>query len=345
MKVGYFCYRLSGTGPRTRAADIINGIAASGDEEVVVLTNEPEKITADADVRHISLSDLGRTLLTTRRAFADADVVHVPINVYQVLFVRLVYYGPLVAGVGPGIQPTPFHRYLGRLLGIDVKVKGLEIDEKWDRAGYETVVCSATIDRDQFYPYDDERIRELRHQHGIDDDETVVLYVGTLNEGQGAHLVSEMARLAADDDTYRFIVAGSGPLEDRFRDREDLTFAGFVDNKELPEYYNLADVTVAPRKEDKTSNVGLESIACGTPMITTASGKIERVFRDRGTYVWAERTPEAVLETVRELVEDREYYAAQRRRGLETMEEMDLTLDRALTIHRDVYRSLGRTVE
>jgi len=340
MKIGYFCYRLSGTGPRTRAADVINGIAETGNEEVVVLTNEPEKVSSEADVRPVSLENPIETLLTTRRAFADADVVHVPINVYQVLFVRLVYWGPLVGGVGPGIQPTPFHRYLGRLLRIDVKIKGLEIDTKWDETGYNTVVCSATIDREQFYPYDDAVISALRREHGIDEDESVILYVGTLNEGQGAHIVDEMATLVEGDDDIHFIVAGAGPLADRFHGRDNLTFEGFVDNKDLPDYYNLADVTVAPRKEDKTSNVGLESISCGTPVITTASGKIERVFRDRGTYVWADRTAKSVLDAVRALLSDPDYYRTQRERGLETMEEMELTLSRALEIHRDVYHSL-----
>jgi len=340
MEIGYFCYRLSRTGPRTRAADIINGVAERTDHEVVVLTNEPEKVTADADVRNISLDSPLETVRTTRRCFGDVDVVHVPINVYQVLFVRLVYRGPLVGGVGPGIQPTTFHRYLGRLLGIDVKIKGHERDTKWDESGYETAVCTATIDRHQFRPFDEATVRSLRADRGFEGGDTVILYVGKLSEGQGAHIVDRMARLS-DDETIHFIVAGDGPLAERFKCRDDLTFEGFVANKATPNLYNLADVTVAPRKYDKTSNVGLESIACGTPMITTATGKIERFFKDRGTYVWAERTPEAVLETVTELVDDPEYYEAQRQRGFETLDEMELTLGTAIETVVGVYERLA----
>ncbi|MFC7196164.1 glycosyltransferase family 4 protein [Halosimplex aquaticum] len=138
------------------------------------------------------------------------------------------------------------------------------------------------------------------------------------------------------------IVAGDGEMADVFRDREDLQFEGFVDNKDLPAYYNVADVTVAPRRNDKTSNVGLESIACGTPMISTAQGHIVDLFKDRGTYVWADRTPEAVLETVRELTGDPEYYQAQVERGLQTMEEMPLSLENAVQTHLDVYAELAR---
>ncbi|QLH85068.1 glycosyltransferase [Halosimplex pelagicum] len=342
MKIGYFCYLLSGTGPRTRAADIIDAVATETDHEVVVLTHEPEKVRGPARVHAVSITDPLSMLRLARREFADADVVHVPINVYQVLFVRLVYRGSLVGGIGPGIQPTPFHRYLGRLLGIDVKIKVLESDTIWDETGYDTEVCTATIDTDLFHPYDGERIRELRRARDISDDETVVLYVGKLTEGQGAHIVDEMARLSADDGDIRFVVAGDGPMADTFRDRDDLTYEGFVDNKSLPEYYNLADVTVAPRKFDRTSNVGLESIACGTPMISTAKGDILDVFEDQKPYVWSDRTPEAVLETVRELASDPDFYRTQVERGHEVFDGMTLTIDSALETHLDVYEELAR---
>jgi len=343
MKIGYFCYRLSGTGPRTRAADIINAVAEESEYEVTVLTNQPEKITGPAEIHCVSIRNPFSTLRTARRAFADADVVHVPINTYQALFVRLIYRGPLVGGVGPGIQPSYFHRVLGRLIRIDKKIKVHDGDKRWDAFGYDTVVCTATIDRTEFYPYDDERIRRLRAERGIGD-ETVVLYVGKLSKEQGAHIVNEMARLTESDEGIRYIVAGDGPLADRFEDRENIAYDGFVDNKSMPAYYNVADVTVAPRTDDNTSNVGLESIACGTPMVSTAGGDIVDLFRDRGTYVWAdERTPESVLEAVRELASDPEYYKNQVRRGFEAMDEMQLTIDSALDTHSRVYEELAGT--
>ncbi|WP_324758445.1 glycosyltransferase [Haloarcula montana] len=341
MKIGYFCYRLSGTGPRTRAADIINGVANRSECDVVVLTNEPAVVSADAEVTQIDIRNPIETFLKARRAFSDVDIVHVPINIYQVLFVRLAYLGPLVAGVGPGIQNSLFHRVLGRFLGISVKIQKQEDERQWEQLGYTTASVTATIDRSHFYQYEPERIDQLRSERGIDSEQTVVLYVGELTEGQGAAIIDEMARITQDDDSIQYIVAGAGPLEERFRDRSDLIFEGFVDNKSMPQLYNIADVTAATRKYDVTSNVGLESIACGTPVITTASGKIEKIFKNRGTYVWADRDSQSVLETVDELMSDPEYYQSQVNRGFQTMEEMDLTLESAIETHLDVYRRLG----
>jgi len=341
MKVGYLCYRLSGTGPRTRAADVINAVAERTDHEVTVLTNEPELVSADADVHAVSIGNPFHFLRTARGAFADADVVHVPINVYQALFVRLVYRGPLVGGVGPGLQPSTFHKRLGRLIGIDTKIKVHQWDTQWEEAGYETAICTATINTDVFHPYDDERVAELREEWGFTDDETVVLYVGRLTEHHGAHIVDEAATLASDDENLEFVVVGDGPLADRFHDRENVTFCGFVENHRMPDYYNFADVSTAPRISDNTSNVGLESIACGTPFVTTATGTIEKLFGDREAYVWAARNAESLLATVRELVADPERYERQIERGLTAIEEMPVTIDSALRTHLTVYEGLA----
>lgn len=339
MKIRYFCYRLSGTGPRTRAADIINGVAQETDHEVAVMTNEPNVIRASADVHEISLRNPMHLLSTARQVLADADVVHVPINVYQVFFVRLLYGGPLVAGVGPGIQSSLFHRLLGRLLGIDVKVKVHKEDNRWDAVGYDTAICTATIDRNQFYPYEDNRIRELRAERGIADNTNVILYVGRLNEEYGARLFSKLASLNQDDDRL-FVAIGDGPLADEFHKHENILYEGFVQNQEMPNYYNIADITVIPRKDDNTSNVGLESISCGTPAITTAEGTIETLFKDRGTYVWADRTAEDILATIENLLADSNRYETQRDRGLQTINEMELTLDTAIETHQRVYQQV-----
>ncbi|OYR77049.1 hexosyltransferase [Halorubrum ezzemoulense] len=344
MEIGYFCYRLSGTGPRTRAADIINAVAERSPHDVTVLTNEPEKIRGPAEVHTVSIGDPADLLWTAKQAFSDADVVHVPINTYQVLFVRLVYHGPLIGGVGPGLQSSVFHRAFGRLLAIDTKMKVHEGDKRWDVFGYDTEICTATIDRDLFYPYEADRCRQLRVDRGIDTDQLVILYVGKLTEEQGAGIVDEMALQTAGDDSIRYIVVGDGPLSDRFKGRQNISFEGFVDNKTTPEYYNLADVTVAPRCDDNTSNVGLESIACGTPMVTTAGGDIVDLFQDRGTYVWAdERTAASVLVAVQELCSDKEDYEAQVQRGFDTLAEMELTLESALQTHLRVYGEAAET--
>lgn len=341
MKVGYFCYRLSGNGPRTRARDVINGIADRTDHRVVALTGEPERVSQSAEIVPVAVDKPIDALRKVRRHLSDADLVHVPINVYQAVFVRAAYSGPIVIGVGPGTQPTHWHGLLGRAIGVDVKIATHRYMTRWKRYGYETPLCAATIDRDEFYPYDDERVRAVRDSMGIAPEANVLLYVGRLTEYKGAALVSELAELLADDEETVVIVVGDGPLEEEFEGRDDLRFEGFVDNERLPDYFNVADVTLIPRETDVTCNVGLESIACGTPAITTADGVIRLLFEDHGTYVWADRDAASVRDAAFELLENEDRYRAQVERGFETLSEMNMSLEDAIRTHSEVYERVA----
>lgn len=336
MHIGFFAYNLSGTGPRTRAKDIINGIAERTDHSVVVLTNEPEALIDEVETKRISIASPVSLIKTARSTFSKVDVVQVPINIWQVAFVRSVYLGPLIAGVGPGIQPEWYYKKFGKILGIDRKIV-VHRGTNWEQEGYEIAVCTATINREHFYPYEDSRIGSLRREENLSREAEVVLYVGKLSESYGAKLVSKMAQI---NDDREYIVIGDGPLQDEFKNRSDIRYKGYVDNKRLPQYYNLADVTVGPRKGDNTSNVGLESIACGTPFITTADGFIREFAEDDGAYVWADRTPKDVIAKVNELLSEESFYDSQVQNGLKFIEERPLTLESAVKTHQDVYKSV-----
>lgn len=336
MRIGFFCYNLSGTGPRTRAKDIINGLSERSDHDIYVLTHEPDRVSNEATVKQISLSNPIHLIWSSRMVFDDCHIVQVPINIWQVAFVRMLYSGPLVAGVGPGIQPETYSRKLAKLLDVDVKIDNRE-GSAWAKDGFETSICTATINQEVFSPCVDEKSTMIRNEFGLDEQSDIVLYIGDLSEQYGAKIISEMARR---DDQLTYLVIGDGDLQDKFQNRSDLEYIGYVSNEELPKYYNIADITVGPRKMDVTSNVGLESISCGTPFITTAEGPIQEFAVEPGAYVYSERNAEAVLETINELLNDEELYNKQVQRGLEFIENNPLTLDSAIETHLEVYEEL-----
>lgn len=336
MRIGFFCYNLSGTGPRTRARDIINGVAEDSDHQVAVLTSEPELVTEDAQRFKVSLNKPVDLFRKTKKLFSNADVVHVPINIWQVAFVRLFYSGPLVAGVGPGIQVESYYQYLGKFLGINRLIVVHE-GREWKKFGYDINICTATIDQELFHPYTENRFNEIRGELDIPQDSTVVLYVGELTESYGADLASKTASLS---DKFIYIVIGDGPLRPDIEENPNVRYEGYVDNRKLPHYYNAADVTIGPRLSDVTSNVGLESIACGTPFITTATGYIQEFAVEPGAYIYSERTAEALHDTIVELLSDEERYSDQVQQGLEFIDNNPLTLDSAIETHLEVYDEL-----
>ena len=52
-------------------------------------------------------------------------------------------------------------------------------------------------------------------------------------------------------------------------------FTGYVDHNRLPDFYNVADVTVLPSIwEEPAGLTMIEALSCGSPLITTNSGGI-----------------------------------------------------------------------
>jgi glycosyltransferase involved in cell wall biosynthesis len=44
---------------------------------------------------------------------------------------------------------------------------------------------------------------------------------------------------------------------------------GFIDNEELPDWYRAADVVVLPSRWEGCPVVGIEAMACGTPLVAS----------------------------------------------------------------------------
>lgn len=81
------------------------------------------------------------------------------------------------------------------------------------------------------------------------------------------------------------LLVGDGVDEARYRERAQgipgVVFAGFVQARDLPRYYGLADVSVFPTLGDPHGLVVEESMAAGLPVITTeAAGDIRRRLPD-----------------------------------------------------------------
>jgi D-inositol-3-phosphate glycosyltransferase len=70
-------------------------------------------------------------------------------------------------------------------------------------------------------------------------------------------------------------------------------FAGRVDQEILPEYYSAADVLVVPSYYESFGLVALEALACGTPVVTTPVGAMEKIVQDGVTgYVSIDSDPQ-----------------------------------------------------
>jgi len=136
----------------------------------------------------------------------------------------------------------------------------------------------------------------------------LLLAVGNLIPEKGHRLAVEaLARL----DGATLIVVGNGPERAALLARarklgvaERLRLPGSLPHALLPAFFTAADVTIHPSFVEGFGNVRLESLACGTPLVTTAVGEAALIV-DRpaaGRIVGA--SPQAIAEAVRSLLAD-----------------------------------------
>lgn len=135
-------------------------------------------------------------------------------------------------------------------------------------------------------------------------DDLIILYVGRYTPIKGLDRLFKAFQYLAELPNLRLVmVGGDGEHSHMFRQLQSqamafhmenrLIFAGRVDQKTLPAYYNAADVLVLPSYYESFGLVALEALACGTPVVATSVGAMEEIVKDGVTgYIAKDPNPQ-----------------------------------------------------
>ena len=161
--------------------------------------------------------------------------------------------------------------------------------------------------------------RPVRERYGLGRCQ-VVLTVGRLVERKGHDLVIR-ALTALEEQSVRYVIAGTGPEEGRLRRlaealgvRDRVLFTGHVPDEDLPGLYAACDVFVMPSRAlgardgiEGFGTVFLEAGACAKPVIGGWSGGVSEAVEDGVTGLLVDpHDPEALAEALRRLLRDPE---------------------------------------
>jgi D-inositol-3-phosphate glycosyltransferase len=116
----------------------------------------------------------------------------------------------------------------------------------------------------------------------------ILLFVGRIDPLKGIdRLLTAIPRLDIKQNLKLLVIGGdedSKPEVERLQklsrslNIQDLvTFAGIVEQTELPLFYSSADICIIPSYHESFGLVALESLACGTPIVATKVGCIESI--------------------------------------------------------------------
>jgi glycosyltransferase involved in cell wall biosynthesis len=134
----------------------------------------------------------------------------------------------------------------------------------------------------------------------------LLVSVGNLVPGKGHDLV---IRAIEPLKSFQLLIIGSGPEQHNLEQLvkqlgldQRVQFKTHLPQAELAQYYSAADALVLASASEGWANVLLESLACGTPVISTAvGGSPELITAPEAGLLVQERTPQALTLAIQDL--------------------------------------------
>jgi len=150
---------------------------------------------------------------------------------------------------------------------------------------------------------------------GLDDDAPLILFLSRIHPVKRLELIIDaIAQRRSAGDVTRLFIAGTGEpayvesLAARVRSAglaDRVRFLGHVDGEQKVAAYCAADLMVLPSIHENFGLANIESLACGTPIVTTQGVQIWRDLESSGAATIVEPTVPAVSQAVAEALSDR----------------------------------------
>jgi teichuronic acid biosynthesis glycosyltransferase TuaC len=225
-----------------------------------------------------------------RRLCRDVDVVLgsflYPDGLAAVWMARLLGLPAVIYALGsdvnvvpsiPGV-PAMFRWTLPRTERIvavsrDLAEKVVALGGPADRV----VVIPNGVDREIFHPQDRAAARRAL---GEPADGKVILFVGRLEKAKGIEeLLAAFATLAAEDATVELVIVGEGVMRGPCEQAAAalpgrIVVTGGLPLPEVARWLAACDLLTLPSWYEGTPNVILEALACGRPVVASATGGI-----------------------------------------------------------------------
>ena len=167
-------------------------------------------------------------------------------------------------------------------------------------------VIPCGVNMDTFRPLDKV---EARARLGLNGGRTVI-FVGRIEPLKGIdRLMAAVGRLQ-NGCRPRLLIVGGGEnsrheierlkkLAAELQLQDSIEFVGLIRHPDLPLFYSAADVCVVPSYYESFGLVALESLACGTPVVSTRVGGAESIIRHGETgYLVSDNEPGRLADNI-----------------------------------------------
>jgi glycosyltransferase involved in cell wall biosynthesis len=137
--------------------------------------------------------------------------------------------------------------------------------------------------------------------------DNIIGYIGRLSEEKGIlNFVSALPGILKNNTNLKIYIIGDGPLNEEIRTRlvqsnilKNVILTGWIPSNELSHYLNEFRLLILPSDTEGLSNIVLESMACGTPVLSTPVGALPDFIKDCETgFIMANNSPDSIQENV-----------------------------------------------
>ena len=141
---------------------------------------------------------------------------------------------------------------------------------------YPVTVINNGIDLSGFYP----RESSFREKYGIPPDKHILLAVAfDWGIRKGLDVLTELSG-TLDPQRYQLVLVGTNESVDQQLPENIISIHRTQNQQELAEIYSAADLLLNPTREDTYPTVNMESLACGTPVLTFRTGGSPEMLDD-----------------------------------------------------------------
>jgi len=183
---------------------------------------------------------------------------------------------------------------------------------------YPVKVINNGIDLSIFKP----RENSFREKHGITQDKHIVLGVAFgWGYKKGLDVFLKLSEKLGKD--YQVVLVGTDDTVDRKLPENIISIHRTHNQTELAEIYSAADVFANPTREETFPTVNMESLACGTPVITFETGGSPEILDETCGIVVPCDDVDAMKRAIRHVCEDKPFSqeACLKRAGSFSMQE------------------------
>ena len=131
---------------------------------------------------------------------------------------------------------------------------------------YPVKVINNGINLDVFKPTGS----DFRTKHNLEDKKIILGVASVWEVRKGLDVFIELSKRL--DDRYKIVLVGTNDEVDKKLPEGIISIHRTSNQKELAELYTAADVFFIPTREDNFPTVNMESLACGTPVLTFNTG-------------------------------------------------------------------------